>query len=286
MSQNHDCCQQPETTKLPIRSIGFPMHGVSIDVDTSAIKPCQCDIATPAKRGLVPEGGRPGQVYSVAEDGSAYDWQSLKEQIERLYDELAVRPKYELCEFYCFRHPRLKPGFQPAHGDLLANAAELYPEAWAYLQSAEGQLLCKTEEEWQAMTTATWATLADGTEIGWNGVGGAPYYALHLDTGSLRLPDLRGMYVEAAGFDSLGVGGTHGDAIRNIEGGIGIDARDDQNYGAFIEADRGSGVTFRAALGPSPRVVSFIASRMVPVAAKNQPRAWGALACVYLGMPK
>lgn len=32
------------------------------------------------------------------------------------------------------------------------------------------------------------------------------------------MPDVRGMYPEAAGFDSLGVGGVHGDAIRNIQG--------------------------------------------------------------------
>ena len=27
------------------------------------------------------------------------------------------------------------------------------------------------------------------------------------------------------------------------------------------------------------------ASRVVPTANKNQPRAWGALPCVYLGLP-
>ena len=111
--------------------------------------------------------------------------------------------KYDLCEFYYFRHPSLKPGFQPAQGGLLANAATLYPEAWAYLQTVEGQKLCKSEAEWQAMTTATWATLADGSKVGWNGIGGAPYYAPNTATGALRLPDLRGMYAEAAGFDAL-----------------------------------------------------------------------------------
>lgn len=32
--------------------------------------------------------------------------------------------------------------------------------------------------------------------------------------------------------------------------------------------------------------IAFDASRVVPTANKNQPRAWGALACVYLGAPK
>ncbi|MDR2503989.1 MAG: phage tail protein, partial [Deltaproteobacteria bacterium] len=104
------------------------------------------------------------------------------EDVVRLFD------KYDLCEFYYFRHPTLKPGFQSAQGGLLTNAATLYPEAWAYLQTTEGQLLCKTEAEWQAMTTAIWHTNADGTTAGWNGIGGAPFYAPDLATGALRLP--------------------------------------------------------------------------------------------------
>lgn len=107
--------------------------------------------------------------------------------------------RFELCEFYYFRHPKLRPGFMPAHGGLIENAAKLYPEAWAYLQSEDGQMLCTSEEEWQAMTQATWATLADGTEVGWDGIGGAPFYALDLETGALRLPDLRGMDASHAG---------------------------------------------------------------------------------------
>lgn len=198
--------------------------------------------------------------------------------------------KYDLCEFYYFRHPSLKPGFQPAQGGLLANAATLYPEAWAYLQTVEGQKLCKSEAEWQAMTTATWATLADGSKVGWNGIGGAPYYAPNTATGALRLPDLRGMYAEAAGFDALGVGGTHGDAVRNVTGTfIGFDMGSNSSslwHGPFFVTYEGkapSGTSSAATI--SEMVTSFDSARVVPVAAKNQPRAWGCLACVYLGLP-
>ncbi|MDR2051151.1 MAG: hypothetical protein LBQ63_05195, partial [Deltaproteobacteria bacterium] len=150
-------------------------------------------------------------------------------------DIMNLGSKYDLCEFYYFRHPTLKPGFQACQGGLLADAATRYPEAWAYLQTTEGQRLCKTEADWQAMTTATWATLADGTKVGWNGIGGAPFFAPNTGTGALRLPDLRGMYAEAAGYDSLGVGGTHGDGIRDIRGRS--IARINSNYpatGAFV----------------------------------------------------
>ena len=195
-------------------------------------------------------------------------------------------PPYELCEFYFFRHPSLRPGFQPAQGGLLQSAATLYPEAWAYLQTVEGRKLCKTEAEWQAMTTATWATLADGSKVGWNGIGGAPYYAPNTTTGALRLPDLRGMYAEAAGFDSLGVGGVHGDAIRNITGRFAP-----HNNSTYF--GQGVGYIENEAMRtiPTNSITTqltgsnwvFDASRVVPTAAKTQSRAWGSLACVYLG---
>lgn len=180
----------------------------------------------------------------------------------------------------------MRPGFQPAQGGLLENAATLYPEAWSYLQTPEGQMLCTTEAEWQAMTTAVWATLADGTRVGWNGIGGAPYYAPNTATGALRLPDLRGMYAEAAGFDALGVGGVHGDAIRNITGRI-----TPHNNSAYLGQGMGyiEGEAIRTVPANSTTTQptggnwGLDASRVVPVAAKNQVRAWGALACVYLG---
>lgn len=203
------------------------------------------------------------------------------------------RTPYELCEFYFFRHPSLRPSFQPAQGGLLQNAATLYPEAWAYLQTVEGRKLCKTEAEWQAMTTATWATLADGSKVGWNGIGGAPYYAPNTATGALRLPDLRGMYVEAAGFDALGVGGTHGDAGREILGtfpavyGGGANPAPAEGisgcFASTLVGVEGSGPVSASSVN---LIYAFAASRMTPVANKVQPRAWGALACCYLGAPR
>lgn len=138
------------------------------------------------------------------------------------------------------------------------------------------------------MTTAIWHTNADGTTVGWNGIGGAPFYVQDLSAGTLRMPDLRGMYVEAAGFDSLGVGGVHGDAIRNIVGsvsqvhagaaGVSMSGAIRANYG---NADSGSANQGEGRFG-----FVFDSSRVVPTANKVQPRAWGALACVYLGAPK
>lgn len=194
--------------------------------------------------------------------------------------------KYDLCEFYYFRHPDLKPGFFPAMGGLLENAPAQCPRAWAYLQTEEGQKLCVTEAEWQAMTTATWATLADGSTVGWNGIGGAPWYVVDTANGTLRLPDLRGMYIEAAGFDSLGVGGTHLDGVREVIGVTdGFLTNGAYSSGAFYTITRASAVVNNSGGTYTTTSAALKLSRVVPTAAKNQPRAWGALACVYLGQP-
>jgi hypothetical protein len=211
--------------------------------------------------------------------------------IKTYVDAAITERRHYLCEFYYMRHPTLRPGFKAAQGGLLANAATLYPEAWAYLQTTEGQLLCKTESQWQALTQAVFATLADGTAVGWDGIGGAPYYAMHMDTGALRLPDLRGMYMEAAGYDSLDVGGSHGDGIRNVTGKVSIEtliASTDVNYaeGAFYQYYVGHNIAaFTGSSSSSSRQMGFNAARIVPVAPRNRPAAYGVLACVYLGKP-
>lgn len=216
-------------------------------------------------------------------EGSADYWRQLDTSGKRQEN------RYELCEFYSFRHPTLRPGFQPAQGGVLQNAAEQYPEAWAYLQTAEGQKLCKTEVDWQAMSTATWYTLADGTKVGWEGIGGVPYYVQDLNTGSLRLPDLRGMYAEAAGFDGLDVGGVHGDGSRPITGSFfavyGGGPDDSAGSGCFSTQTMSEEGQPSSNAGSHNLVYTFQSSRVVSTTAKTQPRAWGALACCYLGQP-
>jgi hypothetical protein len=201
--------------------------------------------------------------------------------------------RYDLCEFYFFRHPTLRPGFRACQGGLLTGAATLYPVAWDYLQTTAGQLLCKTETQWQAMSTAIWATLADGTTVGWNGIGGVPYFVQDLNAGTLRMPDIRGMTPEAAGFDSLDVAGVHGDGTRKIQGSW-ITGWANQ----FIPTISHSGVAYTpgsvsanmvnpisSSVSTQTYVAGIDSSRTTPTANKIQTRAWGALACAYLGQP-
>jgi hypothetical protein len=79
----------------------------------------------------------------------------------------------------------------------------------------------------------------------------------------------------------------HGDGIRNIEGQFASIILLRSASGAFngtdatvYENDRTEGGTMW-----TEQWVRMKASYTVPTANKNQPRAWGALACVYLGKP-
>lgn len=205
---------------------------------------------------------------------------------------VAIGSVYELGEIYYFRNPTLRPGFQPCQGGLLPQAATLYPQIWAYLQTAEGQQLCTTESEWQAMTRAAWG---DGSfKASFNGIGGAPYFVQDLSAGTLRMPDIRGMVAMAAadGIIAPGAGGAMGDASRNITGRIGItyaffDSLSSENRvtdGAF-SLSRSSLSSGKGSNANGFTEVAFTSSNVVPTSAVNMPRSWGALACAYLGLP-
>lgn len=75
------------------------------------------------------------------------------------------------------------------------------------------------------------------------------------------------------------------DAIRNISGVLPNLAGEvtAASTGAFYVQVLGSGAQLAQANARFSLV--FDPSRVVPTAAKNQPRAWGALACAYLGQP-
>lgn len=202
--------------------------------------------------------------------------------------------KYDLGEFYYFRHPTLKPGFAVAQGGLISGAYQgknitEYP-IWEYLKTAQGQLLLKTEAEWQAMTKAIWHTNADGTTVGWNGIGGAPFYVQDLGNGTLRMPDLRGMYAEAFGYDTLGVGGSRGDQGREFWGSWYGPTRNpvmpvDTLTGALTRGTGSVGQTFQGSAASDCVPLTIRGSRVYPAGPAFAPRRWGALACCYLGQP-
>lgn len=250
-----------------------------------------------------------GEIGSGSENGSENN--DLNE-IEKRLDELekkqqSVSASFSLCEFYYLRNPKMPKGFEPAQGGIVERAKDFYPEAWAFLQTDEGKALCTTEDEWQAMTTAVYY-IATGIndpnnassfneqkveEFSFNGIGGAPFYVQNLNAGTIRLPDLRGMYSEASGFDGLTVGGVHGDMMRKIWGTQQYEAQIDGSSGlsrftgTFYrgESTRDYKTHLGGALGRGSELTVLDSSRVVPTGNANKPRAWGANACVYLGKP-
>lgn len=233
-------------------------------------------IATPALAGKV----RPdGTTITIRPDGTI---------------SVAIGAVYELGEIYYFRNPTLRPGFQPCQGGLLQQAATLYPRIWAYLQTTEGQQLCTTEAQWQAMTQATWG---DGSfKASWNGIGGAPYFVQDLNAGTLRMPDIRGMFACAAGDGTYApsTGGSMGDGGRTITGQISVRVTDINSVlmfdgsGAFSSGSSPTNALDGLARnGASTTLTKFRMNtgNVVPTGAVNIPRSWGSLACAYLGHP-
>ena len=200
--------------------------------------------------------------------------------------------QYELCEIYYFLNPALRPGFVQAAGGLINNAATLHPAAFQFLQTTEGQAMCVTESEWQALSTATYYTNASGVAEGWNGVGGVAKFVIDTANGTIRVPDLRGMYAEAAGLDSLAVGGVHPDRVRGHTGGVGSAISNTTNSSGPTSAGvlywsrpTESVTSFTTGTGKTTygTGINFNANRTIPTGNHTVPRAWGSLACVYLG---
>lgn len=190
-----------------------------------------------------------------------------------------IAKPYELGEYYFFRNPTLRDGFRPCYGAVVEDAATRYPKAWEYLQTVDGQQLLKTESEWQAMSTVD----------PWNGIGGVPFMVQDLGSGSLRLPDIRGMYMESVGFDSLNVGGVKEPGLPNITGRIGYRGVTGQSVPtqAFYLGDSSSGNYNLATTGSvDAHFVTLDASRSSTVYGASttvRPRSFGVLPCVYLG---
>ncbi len=193
-------------------------------------------------------------------------------------------PSGYLTEFRGFFEKTPPEGWARRYGELLVAADLSYPQLWEALQKPANAWKCKTQAEWNALRQAS----------PFGGVGGAPFFVIDLSARTIRLPDTRGMYIEDAGFDGLEVGGVHGDAIRNITG---------QHYfGQDMDLRRGTPRTPTGAFAYGATVretvdnlswsnssdnqwcpLLFDASRAVPTASVNRPKAFGILPCVYVG---
>ena len=226
--------------------------------------------------GVAPEAGQlaQGQVYTLIYSGSS--WQIIG----------GMSP-YPIGQYTWWEDNLVRPGFQPANANIVANFAATYPQMAAYLSTAHGASRCFASlAQYEAAHKATWATLADGSKVAWNNIGGVAKFFWNKSTDTLLMPDLTEMTRFMAGA-SLGVGDVDGDEIRNIVGQLRYeDVRDNIGVsGAFVQVSSTVATISTATSSREIRTVSFDPSRVVPTGAANAPRRWGALACCYLGIP-
>lgn len=183
-----------------------------------------------------------------------------------------------------------RPGYVECNAGVVTNFSTRYPEMAAYLETPWGQArLVSSLAEYEALHTAIWHTNADGTKVGWQGIGGVAKFWWDKVADTLKMPDLQDMFQGAAG-PSLGVGGVHGDAMRHFYASMALDAIYSSNAignvsGAYVITGSGGNKLSAGSSAGWMRGIDIDSERIMPVAAKNQPRAWGALACCYLGIP-
>ena len=197
-----------------------------------------------------------------------------------------------------FEDEQPRPGYVPCLGTVISNFSTTYPEMAAYLGTTYGAARLVTQAEYDALHVATWATLADGTQVGWDGIGGVTKFVWDKAADTLKMPDLQEMFRSSTGA-SLGVGGVQGDTGRKITGRIGdesevtaylhsfgkvttpaVDGVYSYTHVSNADVDGGSDRGVNATIA-----VTFDSGRVVPVGPANAPRRWGALVCCYLGTP-
>ncbi len=176
-----------------------------------------------------------------------------------------------------------RPGYVECNAGVVSNFAATYPQMAAYLETPWGQSrLVSSLAEYEALHTAIWHTNADGTKVGWQGIGGVAKFYWDKVADTLKMPDLQDMFQGAAGA-SLGVGAAQGDQGRRRQGLLNNTASVSAE-GIFYSTGGGqirnsTGNTY----GVSP--VYYDNVRVEPVGPANAPRRWGSLACAYLGTP-
>jgi len=217
-----------------------------------------------------------GQVYTLIYSGNA--WQIIG----------GMAP-YPIGQYTWFEDELIRPGFKPANANVITAFAATYPQMAAYLSTTYGaKRLFASLAEYEAAHDAAWATLADGSKVKWNNIGGVAKFWWDKTSDTLLMPDLTGMLREMAGYDSLGVGDVDGDKTRPIAGTMNVQQKGNSlaPTGIIFSTVQGPASTGSPEVGTVRHLNGIDSARVVPTGNANKPRAWGALACCYLGIPR
>jgi hypothetical protein len=186
----------------------------------------------------------------------------------------------------------IRSGFVWANGQVLEDVTANYPLLKAWLKdtsSSGGAFLRKTLAEWNAeWNDAKWNAPDEGDAA--TRAGMSPYYVLDESGDTIKVPDLRGAYQAAAGFDGQANGTALADAIRNITGGYVMTTsyghiRVQSTKGAFATGGTGAVSTSPGQSGTYPVSPDFSAARVVPTDTVVHPRSVTEYLCIYAGAP-
>ena len=200
--------------------------------------------------------------------------------------------KYNVGQYYPFQDDMPREGMKELFGGVVQNISN-YPQMIEYLRTPYGQARCVSQVEWDYLHVKPYYTLADGTEIGFEGIGGVNKFVWDEQADTLRVPDLEEMFERA----SPDVGGVHLDRMRNFAGEVGRDSTCGIVITGSPYTDRLSGPFYASdnnippySMTGSPyagsRNLGFNPALVVPVGNSFAPRSWGALPCVYMGTPR
>ncbi len=174
-------------------------------------------------------------------------------------------------------------GWMVANGGLITNASLVVPELVAALQLPENSFRLLSEEAWQEQRA----------QAIWLGIGGVKSLVLDLAADTVRIPDIRRMFMSstgAIGNDSLVPGGVHGDAIRPIRGSFRTNSNvtgDPDANGNYLFPPK-ERVNYQRILASTDQAGNrhwFDSANVVPSGVVNMPRAFGMLGCVRVGLP-
>lgn len=179
-----------------------------------------------------------------------------------------------------------RPGYVECNAGVVTDFSTRYPQMAAYLETPWGQArLVSSLAEYETLHTAIWHTNADGTTVGWEGIGGVAKFWWDKVADTLKMPDLQDMFQGAAG-PSLGVGGVDGDRGHAVTGSFvalgHVNSTPPSGAFTYIKAE---GWTANTGSGLGLHTFTLDTSRIHAVGSANAPRRWGALACAYLGTP-
>jgi hypothetical protein len=190
----------------------------------------------------------------------------------------------------------VRPGFVWASGQVLTDISAAYPKLKEWLLNTGpygGAFLLRTLSEWNAeWNNAKWNTPdTSGTRAGMS-----PYYVLDESADTIKVPDLRGAYQAAAGFNGWESGKTLVDAIRRLY----TNANDyyanfpigtsDQLVASkpYFVRGRVSGkaiATANSTTNWEQTLLGFDSGISVPYDIVNHPRSIVSHLCLYAGAP-